>query len=434
MKKLLPLSLLFIITTYTFSQQLYFPPLSGSTWQTTSPESLGWCTDKIDSLYQFLETNNSKGFIVLKDGKIVLEKYFGTFTKDSVWYWASAAKTLTGFLVGKAQEQGFLSVNDSTSTYLAKGWTNCTPEQERKITIKNQLSMTSGLDDEVTNKNCVQKNCLNFKATASSRWAYHNAPYTLLDSIIRVATSQTLFNYTNATIRSKIGMNGFWFNFDGANTYISNIRSFARFGLAAQNNFIWNTDTLLADENYKNQMINTSQNLNLSYGYLWWLNGKASYMVPTSQLLIPGAYAPNAPQDMIAGIGKNGQIVSVSKSRGLIMVRMGDPPSSSIEVPIQFCDEIWKELNKVICNITSIENSQKLKNECAIFPNPATDFIEISNLTNNKVNIEIINTLGQQLLFIENQTRIDISTLATGIYWLVVSNQQFKYRHKIIKE
>jgi hypothetical protein len=78
MKKILLLSILFLLTQKynSFSQSLYFPPLSSTAnWDTLSPTALGWCTNKIDTLYQFLEQENSKGFIVLKDGKIVLEKY-----------------------------------------------------------------------------------------------------------------------------------------------------------------------------------------------------------------------------------------------------------------------------------------------------------------------------------------------------------------------
>ena len=126
------------------AQSLYFPPtaINNQTWDTLSPSSLGWCVNKIQPLYDFLETENSKALIVLKDGKIVFEKYFGTFTKDSVWYWASAGKTLTAFLVGKAQEEGKLSIKDSTSKYLGKGWTSCSAEQEGKISIANKLPFT----------------------------------------------------------------------------------------------------------------------------------------------------------------------------------------------------------------------------------------------------------------------------------------------------
>ena len=85
-------------------QPYYFPPNNNDDWETTDPASIGWCQPAIDDLYQFLDDTNSKAFIVLKDGKIVIEKYFDDFNKDSDWYWASAGKTLTAIAVGIAEQ------------------------------------------------------------------------------------------------------------------------------------------------------------------------------------------------------------------------------------------------------------------------------------------------------------------------------------------
>ena len=347
------LAVLLLIVGDTFAQPLYFPPLSNTaTWDTVSPASLGWCGFKVDSLYNFLGRENTKAFILLKDGKIVLEKYFGTFTQDSLWYWASAGKTITSFLTGKAQEEGYLSINDTSSKYLGQGWTNCTPAQEAKIKIRNQLTMTTGLDDGVPDNHCTIDTCLNYQADAGTRWAYHNGPYTMLDSVIRTSTGQTLNNYTTQKLKLKTGMTGTWIKLDYDNVFFSKARSMVRFGLLIQNDCIWNTDTLLHDTAYKHQMVNTSQNLNKSYGYLWWLNGKSSFMVPTSQFVFPGAYAPDAPADMIAALGKNGQFISIAKSKGLLFVRMGEAPSSpGLEVPFQLCNQIWQRLNALDCTL-----------------------------------------------------------------------------------
>jgi len=48
----------------------------------------------------------------------------------------------------------------------------------------------------------------------------------------------------------------------------------ARFGLLMYNKGVWNNQTIL-NENFWREATNTSQSINLSYGYLWWLNGKA---------------------------------------------------------------------------------------------------------------------------------------------------------------
>ena len=338
---------LFFAGARSQAQTLYFPPVAGNTWATTDPADLGWCTDRIDSLYNFLEQKNSKAFIVLKDGRIVLEHYFGSFTADSVWYWASAGKTLTGYLVGKAKEQGYLSLSDTSSKYLGQGWTSLTPQQEDSITIRHQLTMTTGLDDG-GDVYCTLPSCLTYLAPAGTRWAYHNAPYTLLEGVLENATSQNINVYTQNVLKSQTGMTGAWITVDYNNVFYSKARSMARYGLLMQNRFKWNNTALLTDVNYVNEMLNTSQGYNYAYGYLTWLNGKGSYMIPSSQVKIPGSYAPAAPLDMYAAIGKNGQIISVAPSKGLVVIRMGDDPASG-EVPFTLCDDIWQRLNYVMC-------------------------------------------------------------------------------------
>src|SRR3954462_7171218 len=76
------------------AQALYYPPTTGNIWDSISPSSLGWCQDRIDSLYNYLQSRNSFGFLLLKDGKIALEKYFGTFTQDSTNKWPQQEKAL----------------------------------------------------------------------------------------------------------------------------------------------------------------------------------------------------------------------------------------------------------------------------------------------------------------------------------------------------
>lgn len=435
MKKSFVLLVLVLFSLIIKAQSLYFPPIGfNSYWDTVSPKSLGWCEPEIDSLYQFLEKENSKAFIVLKDGKIVLEKYFDNFTKDSIWYWASAGKTITALLIGKAQEEGFLKITDTSSKYLGKGWTNCSEAQENKISIINHLNMTTGLDDGVTDNHCTDKPCLVFKANSGLRWAYHNAPYTLLEKVITTATSTTINSYTTTKLSLKTGINGIWLFNNYDNVFYSKPRNMARFGLLFQNNCKWGSESILNDSNYINQMINTSQNLNLSYGYLWWLNGKPSYMVPTLQTVIPGSYAPQAPSDMFAGIGKNGQIVSVSKSKGLVVVRMGDAPTNFGEVPTLFCNQIWQKLNAVMCEKTSILSNIDLKNNVSIFPNPAKNEIILSNPLNLKVEISIISALGKKIEVENKNNLIDISLLEKGLYFFSITNNSQKVIYKFIKE
>ena len=330
------------------SAQSYFPPNNSSEWDTLSPSNFDWCPDKIDSLYGFLDEANSKSFILLKDGKIVLEQYFDEHTDSSYWYWASAGKTLSSFLLGIAQEEGFLNINDTTSDYLGSGWTYSSPEEEEKITIWNQLTMTSGLDDGVSNPFCTDDSCLIYLAEPETRWAYHNAPYTLLRPVLENATGQGINIYANQRLLNPIGMDGIFSYVGYDNVFSSTTRSMARFGLLIQNNGEWDGTQILSDENYFSQMVNSSQALNESYGYLWWLNGKSSFMLPGTQFVFDGSLFPNAPNDVIAALGKNGQIINVVPSENMVWIRMGNATSTEL-VETNLNIGIWNYINDLSC-------------------------------------------------------------------------------------
>jgi CubicO group peptidase (beta-lactamase class C family) len=327
---------------------IYFPPLSGSDWDTKSALSLGWNETELNNLYTYLQSKNTKAFLILQNGKIVSERYFGTFTVDSNWYWASAGKTLTAFLTGLAQEQGILNINNKTSQYLGTGWTSLSPVKEDMITVRHQLTMTSGLDDNVPDDDCTLPSCLIYKSDAGTRWAYHNAAYTLLAKVIENASGQNYNTYYNTKIRSRIGMNGLWINSGYQNIYYSTARSMARFGLLVLNKGKWDQTTIMSDQTYFNNMITSSQNINLSYGYLWWLNGKTSHMLPQSQFVLAGGIAPNAPADMFAALGKNDQKIYVVPSLKLVVIRMGDSAGIPLYALSNFDNELWGKLKTII--------------------------------------------------------------------------------------
>jgi len=329
--------------------KLYFPPVGSNDWQTVTTASLGWDDTQLTALYPYLQSVGTKAFIILKNGNIVTEKYFGTFTADSLWYWASAGKTMTGFLVGIAQQEKLLNINDASSKYLGTGWTSEPLAKENLITIKNQLTMTTGLDDGVADPDCTLPGCLIYKADAGTRWAYHNAAYTMLDGVIESASKVSFNTYFQQKIRNVIGMNGTWVKTPNSNNiYYSNARSMARFGLLMLNKGTWDKTVILSDTNYFHSETNTSQNLNLSYGYLTWLNGKASSMLPQSQLVFPVSIIPNAPADLFAALGKNDQKIYVVPSQNLVVIRMGNTAGGVSLAGDDFDNTLWGKLKAII--------------------------------------------------------------------------------------
>lgn len=323
---------------------IYFPPNSSDAWETTSASSIGWNQSAIQPLLDFLEEKHSKGFMMLHNGKIVVEHYMNGHDDTSIWYWASAGKTLTSTVSGIAQDEGLLDIDSKVSDYLGTGWTSAALDKENLITCKHLLSMSSGLDDSLGDD--VSPSNLQYVADAGTRWAYHNV-YVKMQDVVAAASGGTWNTYFNDKLRNRIGMSGAWFNLDNLSVYWSDTRSMARFGLMVYANGKWDDDQIVS-ESFLDEATNTSQNINLAYGYLWWLNGKSSYHLPQSQLQFPGELIPNAPADMYAALGKNDQKIYVVPSKGLVIVRMGDVADGENFAVSTFDNDLWAYINDVI--------------------------------------------------------------------------------------
>jgi CubicO group peptidase (beta-lactamase class C family) len=324
----------------TPTETLYFPPLSGDTWETKSIENLGWKPSAVQPLLDYLALKHSKGFIILVNGRIAMENYFNGHDASANWYWASAGKTLTSTVTGIAQQENLLNINNKVSQYIGTSWTTEPLAKENLISCKNLLTMTSGLDD--TNDN-ISPSALTYTADAGTRWAYHNV-YAKLQDVIAQASGQTWNSYFNTKLRDKIGMNGTWFTSGNNIIYNSTTRSMARFGLLMLNKGKWENNVIL-NENYCNEATNTSQNINLSYGYLWWLNGKANYHLPQSQTTYQGSIIPTAPNDMFMALGKNDQKIYVIPSKKMVVIRMGDAADNANLALSDFDETLWTKIS-----------------------------------------------------------------------------------------
>lgn len=325
-------------------ETMYFPPNDNSTWETKTIASLGGNQNNIQDLLNYLALKNTKGFIILHNGKIVMENYFNGHTSTSPWYWASAGKTLTTTLTGIAEQEGFLNTNNKVSDYLGTNWTSAPLTKENLITCKHLLTMTSGLDDALGDN--VSPTNLQYKADAGTRWAYHNV-YVNLQDIVATATNQSWENYFNTKLKNPIGMSGSWIQSGDHSVYWSTTRSMARFGLLALNKGNWN-GTQILNAAYFNNATSTSQSINLAYGYLWWLNGKTSYHLPQSQFEFQGNLIPNAPADMFCALGKDDQKIYVCPSKKLVVIRMGNAADGSNFALSDFDNILWEKINAVL--------------------------------------------------------------------------------------
>jgi CubicO group peptidase (beta-lactamase class C family) len=133
------------------AQNVDLPPKLGDGLEVVAPSSVGLRLESLSVLSQALvdaSFPNTTSVLVLKDGKLVFERYFATGGLDVLNDTRSAMKSVTALAVGAALADGALrSVDDLAFSWLA----DFAPIQhdgilKRGITLADLMTMSSALD------------------------------------------------------------------------------------------------------------------------------------------------------------------------------------------------------------------------------------------------------------------------------------------------
>ena len=345
------ITLLAFFISASHAQSLYFPPTDGE-WAHIDPASAGWNAERISEALDVAGERHSSGVVILYNGRIMAERYWDSIDAPPLYAnfvqgkdaagrviedVASAQKSIVAVLVGMAQERNLIALDDPVSQYLGMGWSKASPEQEQAISIKHLLSMSSGLNED-----------LSFDTRAGTNWYYNTPAYHMLMRVVEVAAEQTRDVLTKEWFTDKLGManSGWtvrpWASADIGVGFSTTARDLARFGLMIQAGGRWQDLTLLKDNTYLSQMLTSSQSMNPAYGYLWWLNGQAFSLAPgTGAPRSEGALIGSAPADLVAMQGALDRKLYIVPSLGLVIARLG---SSGEAEGVSFNAAFWRAL------------------------------------------------------------------------------------------
>ena len=99
--------------------------------------------DLINKVDEYISKHPVMGFLVIKNGEIVVERYQYGRTQDMIFRGFSMSKTITALLVGIAQNKGFInSLDDKVEKY----WPEIKNSPYGGVTIKELLLMNSGVE------------------------------------------------------------------------------------------------------------------------------------------------------------------------------------------------------------------------------------------------------------------------------------------------
>ncbi|MFC1661562.1 serine hydrolase domain-containing protein, partial [Gemmatimonadota bacterium] len=344
------------------SLALYFPPKTGE-WETVDPEDVGWSSDGLEKVFDVAQRNNSTGMVLLHRGRILAERYWTSFpeavSEDEAWDYlagtnkyydtegrpvddvASVQKSVVSFLVGMARERGLLDIDRPVSAVLGDGWSNSGPDSEGLITIRHLLTMTSGLDEG-----------RNLRTPAGEAWRYSTGAYSQVMRVLETVTGLDLQRLTEEWLLASVGMNESlwilrpWAGPDSPNQFgfATSARDAARFGLLVLAEGSWDGKQIL-DPSFVSDMLAPSQDINPSYGLLWWLNGQEAHRLGDGTERLGGPLIEIAPDDLVAARGAWARRIYVVPSLDLVVTRLGtEPPGPESGKALRFSRELWAAL------------------------------------------------------------------------------------------
>ena len=309
--------------TIAYSSDLYFPTLT-SKWETISPERVGINPQKLQKIIEYAKMQNSTGLIILYEGRILTEQnwniklqkreayqgFFIEITSDgrTIEDVASVQKSIISFIAGVAREQGKLDIDQTVSNYIGTGWSRASLLQENEITVRHLLSMSSGLTVK-----------LGFQAPAGSIWKYNTRAYSKMVPILEAATGMRISRLTSDWLTRPTGMHeSRWVSrqwhkdsYDANKIgFATSARDLAKFGLLILADGTWDGHAIIKKPKFVFEALEPSQDLNINYGFLWWLNTKNRN--------------PYIPKDAVWALGHLDRFVLIIPSKQFVCVRIGN--------------------------------------------------------------------------------------------------------------
>lgn len=302
------------------------------------------------------ESPHTDGLVVIKDGRLVYERYdpaYGPRTPHILW---SASKSVIATLLGIAVAQGKLHLDDRLATFFPGPATESGPQRDHYalITIRDLLQMAANFDwqeDYGTAPDPTKSNALemlygsghaDMAAYTMDRpqapdgpgkhWVYNSGVSNVLAAVLAKVWPDHSSDYPWTMLFDRLGMRNVSFERDGSGTFIGSSyvfmtpRDMARLGYLYLTGGMWKGDRVLPAD--WPQFVSTIGDAVLSsktelsditsdglYGGGFWLNGRIRQM---RSLLYP-----HAPPNIYFASGHFGQLIFILPSQNMVVARTG---------------------------------------------------------------------------------------------------------------
>lgn len=260
--------------------------------------------DTIARLIQRINSNppnDFRGLVVLKDNKLVVEEYFGTYWRETIHDIRSAGKSVTALLLGIAIDKGLVKSTEQSiyDFFPSPKFIKPGKDGHQDIKIKHLLSMSSGLSADADDGNSpggtgnwlTEDNWVNFAIslpmifTPGEKYVYNDVCPMLIGAIIEETSGKKLSDFAKENLFTPLGIREFyWYTAPNGKTvpmgnlYISTL-DFARLGQLVINKGQWQGKKIISstwiDELSKKRFdISKDDPYANAYGYFWYTTTK----------------------------------------------------------------------------------------------------------------------------------------------------------------
>lgn len=305
-KLLLALCVFFAMSLSTMAQLTYLMRSTPEEEGVRSKDVLAY----IDTLMR-QKQSDMHGVMILRNGKVIAEKYNEPFGPQYSHTQYSASKTFTAVAVGMAIQDSLLHLTDRLVDFVpAEMLPEVVGDSLAMITVEDLLTMRSGFPVD-TNMRTIYSDWIRqylshqLVALPGTRFAYDSIDTYLLSAIVQQVEGQTVFDFLKARLFTPMGITQVaWeqspegITCGGWGLYIQ-LESMAKFGQLLLQRGEWNGQQLVSAE-WIDQMtqLHVSQSNGQQYGYQIWLTdrpgmvrcdgawGQYIYVIPDRQMVV----------------------------------------------------------------------------------------------------------------------------------------------------
>ena len=287
------------------------------------PAKAGWNAAALDELAAYVQSQKTTGFLIIQDRKVVYEhnwplppeaaNFAANFTHGTDAHGglqedvASAQKSFIAILAGVAIDRDLLDISKPASAYVGPGWSKATPDQEKLITVRNLMEMSSGLTEKLT-----------YESPAGTKFFYNTPAYAIMKPVLEKASGQKLDDITRLWLTEPAGMTDtLWRQRPAAFADVGNPtglfttpRDMAKLGQLVLDNGKASDGKRVISAAQLAALFERSP-ANPAYGRLWWLNGSA-YTLRPAGIRTETALIPAAPAELVAALGAQDRKIYIS--------------------------------------------------------------------------------------------------------------------------